>query len=337
MASMCAAGLLVAALVACDKSDPTASTGSMIGVTAYPTTIDLDAVPDGTSTITATVLAMDGGPETGVAVRFTTDHGTMGSSGKPNGNQVRTNANGDAVDVLTLSTGDDGATVTARSGSKTGTVDVSVGGVNAAPIARITITPSGGIACTGTTCTAAKNQAVVFSAATSTGHGGSSINHWDWTLATSLPCTGCPSDPDVADHFSGMYSAGGTVLVSLTVRDSQNRNSNEVMTTLNIANAAPMVALSASATTVPVGTPVIFTANATDDGSIVRYEWDFESDGTLDACAATACIAQEAHTYASANNYTAKVKVYDNGDGTCPSTPCTNQKNATATIPVTVQ
>ncbi|MBI1797465.1 MAG: carboxypeptidase regulatory-like domain-containing protein [Candidatus Eisenbacteria bacterium] len=57
--------------------------------------------------------------------------------------------------------------------------------------------------------------------------------------------------------------------------------------------------------------PTNFTGTGTDDdGTIVRYEWDFENDGIFDYSSPTS--ATTSHTYSGPGTYTAKLRVTDN-------------------------
>jgi outer membrane protein assembly factor BamB len=88
----------------------------------------------------------------------------------------------------------------------------------------------------------------------------------------------------------------------------------------------PTLTASASPTTAAVNGTVNFDATATviDAGSsIVRYEWDFETDGRYDYTSTT--TAQTTHAYPALGTYTATLRVTDN-----------RGLQATATVQVTV-
>jgi hypothetical protein len=93
--------------------------GLRIVLTANPTTV---TAPDFTSELVATVFDADNNPLRDVPVNFTTTAGSLASRGSI----VRTNANGQATDRLTLAN-ESSATVTASSGAATATVTVNRG------------------------------------------------------------------------------------------------------------------------------------------------------------------------------------------------------------------
>lgn len=72
----------------------------------------------------------------------------------------------------------------------------------------------------------------------------------------------------------------------------------------------PVASFTASPSTAPVDSPINFDATSSfdPDGTIVLYEWDWESDGTYDASSAS---ASESHSYSSDNIYSVTLRVTD--------------------------
>ena len=116
-----AAGLAVLAVFAagCNHTDAVASSTSKMTLTANPSSIDLSTNPDGRSTIVAYVFDSTGAPQIDIAVRLSTDHGTLASGGAA----LYTDKNGMAVDTLNTT---QTSIVTAASGSQSATVTVTV-------------------------------------------------------------------------------------------------------------------------------------------------------------------------------------------------------------------
>ena len=141
--------LLGLAMAACESTDLTADPEGEIRVSANPGQVIIDSAggeTEGQSTITAQVFDSDGFAMADVAVSFISSGGTLASS--PGGDApvpVLTNANGVAVDVLTLTTADDSSVeVIARSGTLDGTtiVNKTVDTGNVQPSADVTASPS---------------------------------------------------------------------------------------------------------------------------------------------------------------------------------------------------
>ena len=87
---------------------------------------------------------------------------------------------------------------------------------------------------------------------------------------------------------------------------------------LSGGNASPTVMLSANTTSGNAPLSVGFTANANDsDGTIAKYEWDFNGNGVYDSDTGTTSTAS--YTYNSAGTYNAQVRVTDNGGATATS------------------
>jgi hypothetical protein len=139
--------LLVAATIGgCEKGQVLAPSDATLTLTASPSNLSAP-VGDGfaTSTIEARVYGAAGFPESNVAVTFSTSGGKLSSGGAP----VDTDGSGVAKDTLILHEGDVATlpatfTVTAQSGTLTGTATVTVGCPgNVTPVAVITGSATG--------------------------------------------------------------------------------------------------------------------------------------------------------------------------------------------------
>jgi hypothetical protein len=85
------------------------------------------------------------------------------------------------------------------------------------------------------------------------------------------------------------------------------------------ANTPPQVHATVSSGEGAVGEPLIFTGTAYDaDGSVVRFEWDFESDGHADFANATRGATQ--HVFASPGTFTATFTAFDNAGASASAT-----------------
>ncbi|MFH1288065.1 MAG: PKD domain-containing protein [bacterium] len=75
------------------------------------------------------------------------------------------------------------------------------------------------------------------------------------------------------------------------------------------SNNPPSVSLSALPSSGAAPLAVQFTANASDsDGSVIKYEWDFDYNGAYDSVTTTNTIS---HTYSSSGAYKPHVRVTD--------------------------
>ena len=85
---------------------------------------------------------------------------------------------------------------------------------------------------------------------------------------------------------------------------------------LRLDNNISPVATATVVTTPPytTGSPITFQAAGSDlDGTVVKYEWDWENDGVMDASSASPGTTP--HTYAAVGVYTVKLRVTDNLGG----------------------
>jgi PKD repeat protein len=124
------------------------------------------------------------------------------------------------------------------------------------------------------------------------------------------------------------YDAPGnyTAVVRVTDNGTPGLTATASVDIVGNANQPPTVSISAESEVGKVPFAASFLANAADpDGSITKYEWDFEDDGTYDDETGTTNTVQ--HTYDTSGNYTVRVRVTDDG---------TPGVTATASMQVTV-
>jgi len=177
------------------------------------------------------------------------------------------------------------------------TVTVEVAAPNTAPTAVATANAS----------TVAVGDAVAFNASRSTDADGR-IKSYAWNLSDGPTVSGA--------RTTDAFSSAGTYTVTLTVTDDDGATDNAtVAVDVVAANEAPTAVAAANRTAVSVGDAVAFNATeSTDaDGSIERYEWDFD-DGT------TATGSQVAHSFSSNGTYVVTLTVTDNRSGTDTTT-----------------
>ncbi len=105
------------------------------------------------------------------------------------------------------------------------------------------------------------------------------------------------------------YSAPGSFNVSLKITDSQGRTDTRIKTVV-IGNAPPVVTVSASPTNGQVPLTVNFSASATDSNGIVRYEWDFDGDGTYDRTI-NSTSGNTSFVYGTVGTFQPRVRVTD--------------------------
>ena len=117
------------------------------------------------------------------------------------------------------------------------------------------------------------------------------------------------------------YTTPGTYNAKVRVTDDGGAStvSNAVtVTILSATNELPSInSFSAAPTTGATPLPVTFYATASDtDGTIVKYEWDFDGNGAYDVETTT---SPASHTYNTYGSYTARVKVTDDGGASITS------------------
>ncbi len=121
------------------------------------------------------------------------------------------------------------------------------------------------------------------------------------------------------------YTAKATFNAKLVATDNMGATQTATVT-ITITNMKPMITLSVSSLAARVGIPLQFHSSGIDaDGHVVKYEWDFEGDGTYEWSSPSSGNAS--HTYATAGTRTARARITDNNGG---------ETSASVTISVTL-
>lgn len=109
-------------------------------------------------------------------------------------------------------------------------------------------------------------------------------------------------------HFT--FTTAGTFNAVLEVMNNLGQVATDVCT-VQVSGNAPTATANASPSNGPVPLQVSFTCAGSDpDGSITRYEWDFEGDGTYDFSSPTS--GSTTHTYTGTGQFQARCRVTDN-------------------------
>lgn len=138
-----------------------------------------------------------------------------------------------------------------------------------------------------------------------------------------------------ASVTSFTYTNAGTYNAKVRVTDNGGATtvSNAVAVTVaSTSNQPPVVSsLTASVNSGTVPLSVTLTAAATDpDGTITKYEWDFDGDGIYDSSTATGTATR---VYTNLGVYTARVRVTDNGGATATGETTIAVTDGSAGIP----
>ncbi|KPA11161.1 surface layer protein [Candidatus Magnetomorum sp. HK-1] len=128
------------------------------------------------------------------------------------------------------------------------------------------------------------------------------------------------AQPDWTSNLSGntrhVYSKPGTFFTSLKITDNDGYTAQDFV--LIKPQSIPLVSIHSPAMNNQLARDVIFNASANDnDGYIVLYEWDFETDGIIDHTSEHS--ANSFYSYGNIGTYTATLMVTDN-DGYSNST-----------------
>ncbi len=184
-------------------------------------------------------------------------------------------------------------------------------GTNRRPIASFTATPN----------PVKPNQTVTFNASGSSDPDGSLVKY-EWDLdGNGTYETNTGTTPTATKS----YANEGPVDVHLRVTDNQTGTDVATKTVTVISNQTPTASFSASPNPAVLGQTTNFDASASNDpdGTIARYEWDLDGNGTYETDTGTTKTTSRQYTTTGTTNV--GLRVTDNSGAT-----------ATSTIPVTL-
>jgi PKD repeat protein len=117
------------------------------------------------------------------------------------------------------------------------------------------------------------------------------------------------SDPG-ARNYTRTFTQKGIYNAVLEVMNDRNQITTASVT-ITVSGRPPTAAASVNPSNGASPLTVNFTGSGTDtDGTIVKYEWDFEGDGTFDFTSST--TGNTTHVYNSAGTFNAVFRVTDN-------------------------
>ncbi|MDQ4041423.1 MAG: PKD domain-containing protein, partial [Actinomycetota bacterium] len=185
----------------------------------------------------------------------------------------------------------------AHGGSATTTRTVAV---TLAPSASFSATPN----------PVSLDRAVAFDASASRDDDGAIVRHeWDLDGNGSYE-----TDTGVLPVAGRAYAAAGTYAVRLRVTDDDGATATATVS-LTAANTLPTAAIAATPATLNAGESTLLDARGSGDpdGTIVRYDWDLDGNGTFETTTGGAPV--RSHTYPNAGAFTVGVRVTDNHGG----------------------
>ncbi len=172
--------------------------------------------------------------------------------------------------------------------------------INAPPSASFSMAPN----------PAAIGETVNFDASGSSDSDGMIVNY-EWDLDGNGTYE---TDTDASPTTSQSYMSGGARTIRVRVTD--NDGSTAVDTdTLFVNNTSPSASFTMAPNPAQLGQTVNFNAGASNDpdGSIARYEWDLDGNGTYETDGGSSSTTTQA--YATAGTRTIRLRVTDD-DGT---------------------
>jgi large repetitive protein len=190
--------------------------------------------------------------------------------------------------------------------------DAGDGTVDAIPATPQTVTVgNGGIpnaAFSPSPNPAQPGETVTFNAAASTAQGGGSIAKYEWDLDG---VAGYELDTGAVASATTSYAATGVHNVSLKVTDNcggQDTTPGSVF----VNNNSPTASFTVTPNPAAIGATVTFNGTASSDpgGSIAKYEWDLDGDGTFETD--TGALATTTKAYTVGKTYFVKLRVTDN-------------------------
>ncbi len=204
--------------------------------------------------------------------------------------------------------------VTDNKGAKSeGTITITI--ENQAPAVTVSAKPM----------TVNSTQPVSFSVIANDVDGSIKSYEWDFNGDGVVDFTNSQSG-----NTSKTYGKAGVYTAKLNVVDDDNVSvTSSVMVT--VLNMLPTVSADANLDNTTTNQNIEFMGLASDvDGSIVKYEWDFDGDGTYDWSSDS--TPETTHAYTNDGVYNAVLRVTDNDNGKATSTKVITIRNVAPSV-----
>jgi PKD repeat protein len=194
-------------------------------------------------------------------------------------------------------------------------------GTNRRPNAAFSISPN----------PAKPGQTVTFNATASSDPDGTIANYeWD------LDGNGSYEQQGSAATVSRSYASATSPTVTLRVRDDRGGTDTDTHALVVADTAAPTASFTATPNPAQVGANVAFNASASSDpdGTITKYEWDFDGNGSFETNGGTSATAS--HAYSAAGSVPVGLRVTDNDGLTATKTLFVSVQSATGGYPAMI-
>ncbi len=134
------------------------------------------------------------------------------------------------------------------------------------------------------------------------------------------------TDTGTTAAISGTYGTVGERTIRMRVTDNEGGVATATKT-LVVQNTPPTASFTAAPDPAPTGTTVTFNAGASNDpdGTIAKYEWDLDGNGSYETSTGTTASATTA--YATPGARTVGLRVTDNGGATATTTRTVTAQN----------
>ncbi len=298
-----------------DNSTGTATATRVVTAQNRPPTASLTATPNPVPTGTQVSFDASGSSDPdGTVVKYEWDLDGNGS--------YETNTGATATTSKTYATAANvtvGLRVTDNLGA-TATTSKALTVQNRAPVASFTATPNP--VPTGT--------AVSFDASGSSDPDGT-VTKYEWDLDGNGSYE--TSTGSVATT-SKTYATASTPTIGLRITDN-NGATGTTTRALTVQNRAPTASFTLTPNPVVSGNSVSFNGSGSSDpdGTVVKYEWDFDGNGTYET--STGSVATTTKSFATAGSVTVGLRVTDNNGGTATTTRALTVSNRAPTASFT--
>jgi PKD repeat protein len=298
-----------------DNSGATATTTRAITIQNVAPTASFTAAPNPVQTGNAVTYSAAGSSDPdGTIAKYEWDLDGNGSYETDTGTAASASSTYATIGARTV-----GLRVTDDLGA-TATTTRSLSVLNTPPVASFTATPN----------PALSGVAVAFDAGASSDSDGT-VTKYEW---------------DLDGNGSYETNTGATATTSKTFATSGNRtiglritdNSGATATTtqlVSIQNRAPTASFTATPTTALSGVAIAFDAAASSDpdGTIAKYEWDFDNDGIYETDAGT--TAGTSHSFLTPGTLTIGLRVTDDSGQVATTTRTVTIQNSPPTAAFT--